>query len=436
LTTVETREIRLLPHQHELIADTQHRVLGLVSGYGGGKTFAVARKACTLALLNPGADGIITEPNHPLLTQILIPEMIDALEAFGIPYKYNRAESIFYCRVEGRQTRIVCKSMENYDRLIGINAAWVIMDEFDTAKTELAYSAFQRLMGRLRAGNVRQMVIVSTPEGFKAMHRIFVVEAREGRRLIKAKTADNRHLPDDYIPSLIEAYPAQLIEAYLNGEFVNLTSGTVYSSYNRARCESHETIRDGEQILIGMDFNIGNMAACIGVKRVDGLHFVEEISGVLDTPEMIRTIISRYEGHAIRVYPDASGGGRKTVDASKSDLILLKQARFRVVVNPANPAVRDRIVAMNSGFESARVWVNSRACPTLAASLEQQAYNPQGEPDKQGGFDHQVDAAGYLVVKEMPVRKPSRDAATVQPPPAPRDYRPQKPDEGEQGWMI
>lgn len=178
------------------------------------------------------------------------------------------------------------------------------------------------------------------------------------------------------------------------------------------------------------------MFSAISVRRVDGFHVVAELAGVLDTPEAIRIIRDRYAGHAIRVYPDASGKSRKTVDASRSDLILLRDAGLRVVVNPANPAVRDRIVSVNSAFENARLWVNSRACPKLAAALEQQAYAANGEPDKEGGFDHPADALGYMVVKEMPVRKPSRDAATVQPPPAPRDYRPQKQDEGEQGWMI
>lgn len=413
MTTVETREIRLLPHQHDLIADTEHRVLGLVSGYGGGKTFAVARKACALALLNPGADGIITEPNHPLLTQILIPEMIDALEAFGIPYKYNRAESIFYCRIDGRQTRIICKSMENYDRLIGINAAWVIMDEFDTAKTELAYSAFQRLMGRLRAGNVRQMVIVSTPEGFKAMHRIFVVEAREGRRLIKARTADNRHLPDDYIPSLIEAYPAQLIAAYLDGDFVNLKSGTVYNAYNREANSSREVVRPNEPLFIGTDFNVANMASVIFVRRPDGFHAVGQLAGIYDTPDLIRTLKERYAGHKVAIYPDASGGSRKTVNASTSDIAMLRQAGFRVVVDAANPAVRDRIVSVNSAFQHGKLWVNEQAAPDVARCLEQQAYGKSGEPDKEGGFDHMNDACGYFVAKELPVRKPVSRARII-----------------------
>jgi len=352
LTTASTRTIALLPHQFDLIEDTTTRILGLVSGYGGGKTYAVARKACTLALLNPGSDGIITEPNFPLLTQILIPEVEAALEEFGIPFHFNKSEVIFYCTVSGKQTRIICKSMERYDRLIGVNAAWVILDEFDTAKAALAYSAFEKLMGRLRAGNVRQMVIVSTPEGFKAMHRIFVKDAGEGRRLLRARTQDNKHLPPDFIQSLLDTYPDELISAYLDGEFVNLTSGSVYTSYDREVNRSRETLRPGEPIKLGMDFNVGNMAACAYVLRENDWHCVDEIKGGRDTPAMIDTIKDRWAGHHVTIYPDASGANASSKGASISDIGLLRGAGFTIRAKPSNPRVKDRILAVNMAFQT------------------------------------------------------------------------------------
>jgi len=413
LTTASTRTIALLPHQFDLIEDTTTRILGLVSGYGGGKTYAVARKACTLALLNPGSDGIITEPNFPLLTQILIPEVEAALEEFGIPFHFNKSEVIFYCTVSGKQTRIICKSMERYDRLIGVNAAWVILDEFDTAKAALAYSAFEKLMGRLRAGNVRQMVIVSTPEGFKAMHRIFVKDAGEGRRLLRARTQDNKHLPPDFIQSLLDTYPDELISAYLDGEFVNLTSGSVYTSYDREVNRSRETLQPGEPIKLGMDFNVGNMAACAYVLRENDWHCVDEIKGGRDTPAMIDTIKDRWAGHHVTIYPDASGANASSKGASISDIGLLRGAGFTIRAKPSNPRVKDRILAVNMAFQNKRVFVNPDTCPETARCLEQQAYDANGEPDKKTGLDHQNDAAGYPLAYEMPVVKPTFESRSL-----------------------
>jgi hypothetical protein len=36
-------------------------------------------------------------------------------------------------------------------------------------------------------------------------------------------------------------------------------------------------------------------------------------------------------------------------------------------------------------------------------SLEKQAYNKNGEPDKSTGLDHILDAAGYMVVYRYPL---------------------------------
>ena len=79
-----TKEIKLLNHQYEVLADTTTKILGLVGGYGNGKTYTACRKAIQLSFLNAGCVGILTEPTYPMLRDILIPEMKIALEEWGI----------------------------------------------------------------------------------------------------------------------------------------------------------------------------------------------------------------------------------------------------------------------------------------------------------------------------------------------------------------
>ena len=411
-----TKTLKLLKHQFALLKDTETKILGLVSGFGAGKTFAVARKAIQLAQLNPGCDGIVTEPNFPLLTQILIPELKTALDYFGIDYEFKAGESIFYCVIEGKETRIICKSMEGYERLIGINAAWVIMDEFDTAKADLAYSAYIKLLGRIRVGTVRQMVIVSTPEGYRAMYRIFVEEAGTGKRLIRAKTTDNHHLPQDYIDTMRQQYPPELIEAYLNGEFTNLTSGTVYTQYDRTLNDTSVTDDGKSDIHIGIDFNVGAMSAISHLIKDQKAYAVEEFIGLFDTPELIEALESKYAGRKVYVYPDAAGNARKSVNASESDIKLLRQAGFNIRANSVNPAIMDRVNGMNSMFCNAqgerRYFINTIASPEYTKAVEQQAYDEQTKmPDKKNGHDNKgIDAGGYLIAKLFPLsfsrRKP------------------------------
>jgi len=411
-----TKQIKLLVHQFSLLKDTESKILGMVSGFGAGKTYAVARKAVTLAMLNPGCDGIVTEPNFPLLTQILIPELKTALEENGIQYEFKAGESIFYCVIEGHETRIIAKSMEGYERLIGINAAWVVMDEFDTAKAELAYNAYIKLLGRIRVGNVRQMVIVSTPEGYRAMYRIFIEEAGEGKRLIKAKTTDNYHLPQDYIDTMRSQYPPELIDAYLNGEFTNLTSGTVYGKYDRSLNDT-AMIDDGRSdIHIGIDFNVSAMSAVACLIKDMKAYAVNEYIDLFDTPELIETLETKYAGRKVYVYPDAAGDARKSVQASTSDIKLLRQAGFTVIANSTNPSIMDRVNGMHAMICNAqgerRLFINTITCPKLTKAIEQQAYDENTQmPDKKNGHDNKgIDAIGYFLAKKFPLsftrRKP------------------------------
>ena len=426
-----------LPHQVELLRDTKTKILGLCSGFGGGKSWVAARKVIQLLTLNPGYDGIVTEPTIPLLVKIMYPELEKAFDEAGFRWKFNKQDKIYNVLVKGKWTRVLCESMENYTRLIGINAAWIVADEFDTTKQDIAMAAYHKLLGRLRAGNVRQFVIVSTPEGFRAMYQIFEVEKDSQKRLIRARTTDNIHLPADFIDTLRSQYPENLINAYLDGKFVNLTSGAVYKSFDRElNGTSKETVQPDDQLIIGMDFNVTKMAAVVYVRRQrvelveiedeetgqiqaaklahDEIHAVDEFVDLFDTPDMIAEIEARYPDHcanqAVWVYPDASGKSRKTVNASASDIALLEDAGFYVEYDSTNPPVKDRLIAMNTMMRNAlgqrHYFVNLAKCPTLAKCLEQQVFNDKGEPDKSAGVDHMNDAAGYPIAHLVPVIRP------------------------------
>ena len=162
-----------------------------------------------------------------------------------------------------------------------------------------------------------------------------------------------------------------------------------------------------ETLRIGMDFNVGKMAATVYVVRniapFEGWHAVAEFKDLFDTPDMIKALNNRFPNNHKIIYPDASGGNRSTNNASESDLSLLRQAGFEVRVNTTNPAVKDRIMSVNKQFQDGQLFVNVRECPTVAKCLEQQAYDDNGEPDKKSGFDHQNDATGYPIAFEFPI---------------------------------
>lgn len=401
-----TLSLPLLPHQIALMDDIESKIIGLISGYGAGKTYIVARKALQLASLNPGCDGIITEPNFPLLGQILIPEMHAALQQAEVSYVFKSSENIFYVEIEGKTTRIICKSMERFDRLIGINAAWIIADEFDTTKAEIAYQAFLKLLGRLRAGKVRQFIITTTPEGFGAAHKVFEEEKRG--RLIRAKTTDNIFLPQDFIDNLYEMYPANLVKAYIEGLFVNLQGNPVYPSFDRRENHADVELSGGEDIHVGIDFNIGGCAVKSSIMVNDEVFTFDEYLGK-DTHDVGRYLAETFGGHHVYFYPDASGN-KGTTNASESDIQILQSYGLVNMGPKSNPRIRDRVLSVDNGFRHKKLWVDTAKCPDLTNSLERQAYDKTETPEKfpgPGTIDDHNDAFGYKVHRLMPITKPS-----------------------------
>jgi hypothetical protein len=94
-------------------------------------------------------------------------------------------------------------------------------------------------------------------------------------------------------------------------------------------------------------------------------------------------------------------------------LALLRQAGFAVLANPANPAVLDRVLAVNRALETGHFSVNPDRCPSLVEALEKQAYTKNGEPDKSAGLDHVIDAAGYCIAYKFPVVRQSASRLQV-----------------------
>jgi hypothetical protein len=137
------------------------------------------------------------------------------------------------------------------------------------------------------------------------------------------------------------------------------------------------------------------MAATISIKEKDIRYVIDEIVDAYDTGEVINILRTRYPSNRIIIYPDASGNSRNT--SGKSDHDLLRKAGFKVIAPNTNPSVRDRINSVNKGFSDDKIFINDNKCPSLVDSLEKQAYNKNGEPDKQRGYDHINDAFGYEV---------------------------------------
>jgi hypothetical protein len=398
----------LHPGQLAFVDDTATQILGISAGYGAGKTRALCAKAVMLAAVNQGFIGCVMEPTGPLIRDIWQTDFEAFLEAYDIPYTFRASPLPEYMlHLPGGDTKILCRSFENWSRIIGLNLAWVLADEIDTVTPSIANKAFPKILGRLRSGNVRQFGAASTPEGFRWMWNTFgsdEAKQRPDRQLIKMRTADNPHLPPDFIERLEANYDPSLLRAYLDGEFVNLTTGQVYDRFDRAKHVT-TTLPDitREPIRVGIDFNVGNMSAVIAVRLNNGLLVIDEIAGAHDTDALAQEIRRRHPQQQVYIYPDASGGSRST-NASQTDIQILESYGMSNQSPRSNPPVRDRVAAVQALLENGKGQVRlqvAQGCRRVIECLELQCYSDKGEPDKDAGFDHMNDALGYLVWREF-----------------------------------
>lgn len=381
-----------------------------VGGFGAGKSESIFKRILIQKLNYPKLNQGYFAPSYDLISLIAMPRLEELLIECGLKYKLNKSEKVFYVQGYGQ---IIMRSMDNPASIVGFEIADACLDELDTMQTEKAREAWNKVIARCRQkkpdGKVNTAAVGTTPEGFRFCYERWEKNATDKYVLYRAPTASNPYLPESYIEGLRSTYPPALLNAYLEGLFCNLSSGGVYPDFDRKLNHTDEEIKDREPLLVGMDFNVLKMAAVVYVIRNGKPRALDELVNVRDTRTMGELLKDRFKNHHITIFPDAAGQATSSKNASESDHSILKSFGFTLEVNGSNPAVKDRINAMNAvicnGNGERSLLVNTNKCPDFTEALEQQVYDKHGALDKTTGHDHVNDAGGYFIVKRFPIIK-------------------------------
>ena len=169
-----------------------------------------------------------------------------------------------------------------------------------------------------------------------------------------------------------------------------------------------------ETIYVGMDHNIDPMSVVIAVRGGETLYVIDEIRMFSsNTQEAVDEIKARYPRARVLCYSDPAGHQRKTSAGGITDVIILQNAGFTVKTPRHHTPVRDRINAVNSrlcSLAGVRHLFIDPKCKYTIEGLERQTYKEgTSQPDKESGYDHMMDALGYLVDGLFPVRRDTRD---------------------------
>ena len=172
-------EYEALPSQARF-HDLTSRFKGFSGPVGSGKSQALCQEAIRLSYMNPGRLGLLGAPTFPMLRDATQAALFEILERSKIPYEFNKAEnSVVFTEVG---SKVLFRSLDNYERLRGTNLAWFGIDELTYCQEE----AWLRLEARLRDPLATKLCgfAVWTPKGIDWVYRRFIanpVEAKDSR---------------------------------------------------------------------------------------------------------------------------------------------------------------------------------------------------------------------------------------------------------------
>lgn len=219
--TSEPIRFRLRPKQ-KMFVENQERWSFYVGGLGAGKTHAGAVRSIYFSLQYPGSFGLIGAPTYPMLRdttqrtffELLPPQLIAA---------YNKNEAKLTLT---NGTEILFRSLDQPDRVRGLNLMWFWMDEAPFC----GYYAWKVLKARAGRQDPRRFPAfgwaTGTPKGKDGFYEDFEHRPQKHHFLVRASTFENAvNLPDEYVESL--GYEGNFALQEIEGQFTAF-EGLVY----------------------------------------------------------------------------------------------------------------------------------------------------------------------------------------------------------------
>jgi hypothetical protein len=403
-----------LPSQQRF-HDCGSRFKGFSGPVGSGKSQALCQEAIRLSYQNPGRMGLLGAPTYPMLRDATQTTLLEILVQNEIPFEHNKAESIII--MKDTRSRILLRSMEEYERLRGTNLAWFGLDELTYTSEE----AWLRLEGRLRDPKAKVLsgFAAWTPKGYDWVYRRFIdpLTRTNGYQAIIAPPEENRFLlksHPEYYQRLKESYDERFYQQEVLGNYLAMDGSRVYHAFKRHLHVKEMDVEFGQPLLWTLDFNVDPMSSLVAQVHNGEVHILDEIFLRRATTQMAcEAFLERYPVHytGLTVFGDASGAARQTTGSSDYDIVkehLRAHSGYRPKwsVARSNPDVRERINIVNSQLMSAsgaiRLFVHPK-CKELIQDLEQVSYKSQTgsiDKDRDRMRTHLSDALGYLLWQE------------------------------------
>ena len=392
----------------------------LIGGFGAGKSFTDVQLCLFLyhaycdskEPINIGILGVTIK----LLKQTVIADLERAFDAGGIPYRDNSQAGT----ITVGPITFIYLAMQNPDDIYAFNFHCALCDEIDEVPTERVKKIVTAIQERCRKvmpeghdmpSRDPFIFFSTTAQGLGGTYQLIENFRKEKIPYIKirARTQDNTSLAPSQLRLLRSLYTEDEARAYLDGEFINLSSGRVYPEFNtkyhkympfkfkegKPRTQEDGSIiyEGGDTIYVGQDFNAGYNAAVAIIEREGTMYAIGAYhwNYVGDGARQLREM---FPNNRIILIPDANGKEIMSGFVEEYD-------KFNVEIhwNNINPSILERVTGINKALRFRQLYV-FEGLDKLLLGLETRDFDDQGKPRKGKGpdaLDHHCDAFEYAI---------------------------------------
>jgi len=391
--------------QDEVVKDS-HRFKVVIAGRRWGKTHLAIRELCYHARM-PDKEVWYIAPTYRQAKQIVWRKLKHKLQDQKWVAKINEAELTVILK---NGSIISLKGADNADSLRGVGLDFMVMDEFADIDPEAWYEVLRPTLADKQGG----ALFIGTPKGVANWaHDLYQMplESPDSWSSFTYTTIDGGNVPQ----AEIDAARQDLDERTFRQEFMatfETYAGRIYYAFDRKEnvIQGKPADTDLSILYTGWDFNIDPMSVVIAVRKGDTLCVIDEIRMFsANTQEAVDEIKARYPKSKIWAFPDPAARQRKTSAGGATDVTILQNAGFVVKVPHSHTPVRDRINAVNSRLcdsTGVKHLFLLPSCKYTIEGLERHTYKEGTvQPDKESGYDHMMDALGYMVDYLFPIKR-------------------------------
>lgn len=401
-----------------------------LGGNGAGKTLALARKAILSAYLFPSSKSLITRLYYEdleattmaVVLSIIPPEMV-------IDWHAKKGILVVQTRDPNNHSIIEFKGMfrrRRAESLGSLEYNFIFVDE----ASEIPERTLSDLRRRLRfpTSKIHFMALTAIGPGMDHhLYSFFELNKDRNKRVYHSSSKDNLTLTHGYLNEL-DQMPEYQKQAFIDGGWgLQYLGKAVFPEFKKEFHVKHVEVEPSLPFYRSWDFGFHHPAVPLVQIDNDGRIFVfaaimgEDIKLESFYADHLVTLKKYYNEKEQDIYDTCDiAGSQRQSSAVKTDIETLKELvpniRLRTRLWKIDPRIKliRQLLSAKTHDGKPMIVVNDKDCDLLINAFlggyhYPETFNPKletHEPEKDGFYDHIIDALGYLL---MNYYRPNKD---------------------------